>query len=43
MREGVYAVNLGLFVVITEGLVYRLDAQTRAELQAIMAGRRSWR
>ena len=36
LREGVYAINLALFVVITEDRVYRLDMQGREELQAIV-------
>jgi uncharacterized membrane protein YqiK len=36
LREGVYAVNLALFVVITEDAVYRLNLQGRQELETIM-------
>jgi uncharacterized membrane protein YqiK len=36
LREGVYAINLALFVVITEDRVYRLDMQGKDELQAIV-------
>jgi uncharacterized membrane protein YqiK len=36
MREGVYAVNLALFVVITEDAVYRLTTQGRQELETLM-------
>ena len=36
VREGVYAVNLALFVVITEDAVYRLDFGGRDELKALM-------
>src|SRR4051794_40210361 len=32
LREGVYAINLALFVVITEDAVYRLEFQGRREL-----------
>lgn len=37
MREGVYAINLALFVVITEDHVYRLNVSTRKELQELLA------
>ncbi|MGA2584611.1 MAG: SPFH domain-containing protein [Tepidisphaeraceae bacterium] len=37
LREGVYAINLALFVVVTETDVYRLDMQGRQELAAILA------
>ena len=37
LREGVYAVNLGLFVVISEDFVYRLDFQGKAELQTLVS------
>jgi uncharacterized membrane protein YqiK len=36
LREGVYAINLALFVVVTEDMVYRLDMQGRQEFQAIV-------
>ncbi len=36
LREGVYAINLALFVVITEDRVYRLNMQGKQELQAIV-------
>jgi uncharacterized membrane protein YqiK len=36
LREGVYAINLALFVVITEDLVYRLEFQGRRELEAML-------
>jgi uncharacterized membrane protein YqiK len=36
LREGVYAINLAMFVVVTEDTVYRLDMQGRQEFQAIL-------
>ena len=36
LREGMYAINLALFVVVTEDTVYRLDLQGRQEFQAIL-------
>jgi hypothetical protein len=36
LREGVYAINLALFVVITEDVVYRLELQGRAEVEKLM-------
>ena len=33
LREGVYAINLALFVVITEDLVYRLDTRRSERVQ----------
>jgi uncharacterized membrane protein YqiK len=36
LREGVYAVNLALFVVITEDLVYRLNLQGQRELETLV-------
>jgi uncharacterized membrane protein YqiK len=36
LREGVYAINLALFVVITEDMVYRLDLQGRRELETLL-------
>jgi uncharacterized membrane protein YqiK len=36
LREGVYAINLALFVVITEDVVYRLELQGRQELEKLM-------
>jgi uncharacterized membrane protein YqiK len=36
LREGVYAINLALFVVITEDVVYRLNLQGQRELEAIV-------
>jgi uncharacterized membrane protein YqiK len=37
LREGVYAINLALFVVITEDAVYRLEQQGRRELETIVS------
>ncbi|HEX8198964.1 MAG TPA: SPFH domain-containing protein [Isosphaeraceae bacterium] len=37
LREGVYAINLGLFVVITEDAVYRLEQQGKRELATIVS------
>lgn len=36
LREGVYAINLALFVVITEDRVYNLEAQGRRELETAL-------
>jgi uncharacterized membrane protein YqiK len=36
LREGVYAINFALFVVITEEAVYRLEFQGRRELEAMV-------
>jgi uncharacterized membrane protein YqiK len=36
IREGVYAINLALFVVVTQDSVYRLDIQGRQELATIV-------
>lgn len=37
LREGVYAINLALFVVITEDAVYRLAMQGQHELETLMS------
>lgn len=37
LREGVYAINLGAFVVIAEDSVYRLDLQGKQELALLMS------
>lgn len=37
LREGVYAVNLALFVVITETNVYRLATQSKQEVASILS------
>ena len=36
LREGVYAINLALFVVITEAVVYHLELQGRSELETLV-------
>ncbi len=36
LREGVYAINLACFVVITEDTVYHLNIQGRAELEKLL-------
>jgi uncharacterized membrane protein YqiK len=36
LREGVYAINLSLFVVIIEATVYRLELQGRHELETLV-------
>ena len=36
LREGVYAINLALFVVITEDLVHHLNLQGRHELEKLL-------
>ena len=36
LREGVYAINLGLFVVMAEDFVYRLEASGRRELETLV-------
>jgi uncharacterized membrane protein YqiK len=36
IREGVYAINLGLFVVMAEDQVYRLQASGRHELETLV-------
>ncbi len=35
LREGVYAINLALFVVITEDMVYQLEVQGRRESESL--------
>ncbi len=37
LREGVYAINLALFIVITEDNVYRLPQQEQREVQTLMS------
>ena len=37
LREGLYAINLALFVVITEDAVYRLDLQGQRELKTLVS------
>ena len=41
LREGVYAINMALFTVITEDTVYRLEAGGAKELKALVNGRTS--
>jgi uncharacterized membrane protein YqiK len=36
LREGVYAINLACFVVITEDIVYHLNIQGRVELEKLL-------
>jgi uncharacterized membrane protein YqiK len=36
LREGVYAINLALFVIVTEDVVYRLSIQGQRELETII-------
>jgi uncharacterized membrane protein YqiK len=37
LREGVYALNLATFVVLTDGAVYRLNLQGQQELETIIS------
>ena len=39
LREGVYAANLALFVIITEDAVYRLSLQGQQELETLVSRR----
>ncbi len=43
LREGVYAINPALFVVMTEDMVYRLNFHGRHELETIVAWQRELR
>jgi uncharacterized membrane protein YqiK len=43
MREGVYAINLALFMVITEDTVYRLSLQGQQELETLVSWQRELR
>src|SRR5262249_51498706 len=43
LREGVYALNLALFVVITEDVVYRLSMQDQRELETLMGWQKELR
>src|SRR6185437_12251105 len=36
LREGVYAINLALFVIITEDLVYHMNLQGKHELETLL-------
>ena len=37
LREGMYAINLALFVVITEDVVYRLDLRGQRDLEVLVS------
>lgn len=43
LREGVYAINLALFVVITEDVVYRLSMQGQHEMETLMSWQKELR
>ena len=43
LREGVYAINLALYVVITEDVVYRLDMQGQRELETLVTWQKELR
>jgi uncharacterized membrane protein YqiK len=43
LREGVYAINLALFVVITEDMVYTLNVQGRHELERVIGWQKELR
>jgi uncharacterized membrane protein YqiK len=43
LREGVYAINLALFVVITEDVVYRLSLQGVQELETLVSWQKQLR
>jgi uncharacterized membrane protein YqiK len=43
LREGVYAINLALFVVITEDAVYRLSLQGAQELETLVSWQKELR
>jgi uncharacterized membrane protein YqiK len=43
LREGVYAINLALFMVITEDVVYRLNLQGQRELDTLMSWQKELR
>src|SRR5207248_2469933 len=43
LREGVYAINLALFVVITEDVVYRLSLQGVNELETLVSWQKQLR
>jgi uncharacterized membrane protein YqiK len=43
LREGVYAINLALFVVITEDVVYRLNFQGQRELETLVSWQKELR
>jgi uncharacterized membrane protein YqiK len=43
VREGVYAINLALFIVITEDVVYRLNLGGQKELETVMTWQKELR
>jgi uncharacterized membrane protein YqiK len=43
LREGVYAINLSLFIVITEDVVYRLNLGGQKELETVMTWQKELR
>ncbi|HEV3256252.1 MAG TPA: SPFH domain-containing protein [Gemmataceae bacterium] len=43
LREGVYAINLALFVIITEDVAFRLDMQGQRELQTLVSWQKQLR
>src|SRR5438067_6263718 len=43
LREGVYAINLAMYVVITEDVVYRLSMQGQHELETLMSWQKELR
>jgi uncharacterized membrane protein YqiK len=43
LREGVYAINLALFIVVTEDVVYRHDFGGRRELETVMTWQKELR
>jgi uncharacterized membrane protein YqiK len=43
LREGVYAINLALFIVITEDVVYRLNMGGQKELETVMTWQKELR
>jgi uncharacterized membrane protein YqiK len=43
LREGVYAINLSLFVIITEDVVYRLNLQGQRELETLVSWQKELR
>jgi uncharacterized membrane protein YqiK len=43
LREGVYAINLALFVVITEDVVYRLDMHGQKEFETFVSWQKELR
>jgi uncharacterized membrane protein YqiK len=43
LREGMYAINLALFVVITEDVVYRLDLRGQRDLETLVGWQKELR